>query len=290
MGVLGAPHAGSPPQPRWVLWRRFPQGAQARSSPLLPSLPRSLGSPAIWSAESSGEPIILRGGGAGGGGETSRAGLGACAVRARRQRAVTYPPPSPAPPRRAHRPLRHVSLSLARGKAARDPEAPALAAGATRSYRGCAGRERRVPAAAAGRYRGAGRADGQAGSATGSGTGSEGAGLPLGFEGRRRGQRPSRSPGWAAMSRVRPPPGCEGALRCPRAAPGCGGVLPVTAAQGPARLRRSPPADVWERFAGVIAGKGLRPGAVTLLTLPVVPVEHPLQCGPSYIRQNPRVG
>lgn len=86
------------------------------------------------------------------------------------------------------------------------------------------------------------------------------------------------------MSCVRPLPGCEGALRCPRAAPGCGGVLPVTAAQGPARLRRSPPADVWERFAGVIAGKGLRPRAVTLLTLPVVPVEHPLQCGPSYIR------
>lgn len=74
IAVLGAPHAGSPAQPRRALWRLFPQGAEASSSLIPTPRPRTLDSPAVCSAGSPGEPISGTAGEAGGG--ESRASQG----------------------------------------------------------------------------------------------------------------------------------------------------------------------------------------------------------------------
>lgn len=212
IGALGAPHAGSPPQPRWALWRLFPQGEEAPNSIIPPPRPRGLDSPAACSAGSPGEPISGTEGGDRRRRNPSRPGPGACALRAPRPRAGTYPPPPPppSPPRPVARAAGSaISRSLSREPKRRETRKrrPSRRGGlgAIAVARGESGASRpRLPG-------GTGERGGRAGSGTGAGTGAGGAGLSLGLKGRRRGQRPSCFP--AAMSRVRPPPGREGALR-----------------------------------------------------------------------------
>lgn len=156
IGVLRTPHAGSPPQPRWALWRLFPQGAEAPSSLIAPPRSRSLDSPAVCRAGGLGEPISCTvGRQEEEKHEPARAGrmrsAGTAAARG------NVPAPSPAPSRAPPAPP-SLALSRESQSGARPGSAAPRGCGGTRSRRGCAGRERRVPAAAAGRYRGAGRA------------------------------------------------------------------------------------------------------------------------------------
>lgn len=167
IGVPGAPHAGSPPQPRWALWRLFLQGAEAPSSLIIPPRSRSLDSPAVSSAGGLGEPISCTvGGQEEEKHEPARAArmpsAGTAAARS------TVPAPSPAPSRAPPAPpslaLSRESQSGARpGSAAPrgwgDSEPSRLrGARAARPGRGC----REVP---------------------GSGTGGQAAGRALGTQG-----------------------------------------------------------------------------------------------------------
>lgn len=131
-------------------------------------------------------PLRERGGKGGGGGEAP-AGVGWADV----------------PPRRARRWLRHVSREAKRRerrkrRPSRRGARSRRGAGAARPGRDC----REVLGSGAG-----------TGTATGTAacTAAAGPHLALGFGGRRCGRRPSRLP--AALSRVRRPAGCEGALR-----------------------------------------------------------------------------
>lgn len=210
IGVLEAPHAGSPPQPRWALWRLFPQGPEAPNFPIPPPPPAHFGlARRLQRGGVQASPLAaLRGGP--GGGET-RTGHGWAHARCRHRGRA----------QERTRPLRRlvaraagsaISRSLSREPKRRETRKRRLSRrgglGAIAVARGESGASRpRLPG-------GTGERDGRAGSGTGSG----GAGPGLGLKRRWRGHRPSCFP--AAMSRVRPPPGCEGG---PEVTPGPAG-------------------------------------------------------------------